>query len=162
MAQGASRTLPEFGRGGQTVTTLLGVFAAALLAATILPFYSEVAVTAAILAGANAWSVFFAASAGNTLGAVVNALIGRLVTTDAARQRLRISERQYAKASKWFNKWGVWSLLLAWLPVGGDALTVVAGAMRVRWWVFLTLVFAGKAGRYAVLIWLLSGTDAGR
>ena len=141
------------------MSTLIGVFGAAFLAATILPFYSEVAVSAAILTGASAWQVFIAASVGNTLGAVVNGFIGRLVATDAARARLRITERQYATATRWFNKWGVWSLLLAWLPVGGDALTVVAGAMRVRWWVFLALVFTGKAGRYAVLIWILLNVD---
>lgn len=137
------------------MTTLAGVFFAALLAATILPFYSEVAVGAAILAGHGALAVWWAATIGNTLGAFINGVLGRILTTDAARRRLHINEKHYSTAVRWFNKWGVWSLLLAWLPVGGDALTVVAGALRVRWWIFLTLVFIGKGARYAVLILLL-------
>lgn len=148
------------GQGGAVVSTLLAVFSAAFLAATILPFYSEVAVGAAILAGSSAVAVWLAASVGNTLGAVVNGIVGRLLTSDAARRRLRISDRQYQRASGWYNRWGVWSLLLAWLPIGGDALTVVAGALRVRWWLFVTLVFVGKSSRYAVLIFVLQRFNA--
>ena len=136
------------------------VFAAALLAATILPFYSEVAVGAAIAKGYPAFAIWLSASLGNTLGAVINGVLGRLLSGPQVRARLRVSESAYARATRWYQRWGVWSLLLAWLPVGGDALTVVAGALRVRWWLFVTLVFIGKAGRYAVLIALLQRTMA--
>ncbi|MEM6937045.1 MAG: hypothetical protein AAF552_11355, partial [Pseudomonadota bacterium] len=54
------------------------------------------------------------------------------------------------------QQYGQWSLLLAWAPIGGDALTVIAGILRVRWLAFVVLVFAGKAARYAVVIWLAS------
>lgn len=133
----------------------LSVFGAAFLAATIFPFYSEVAVTAAVIAGYSTAGVWLAGSVGNTLGAVANGVIGRALTADAARRRMRISEEQFSKAKSWFQKWGVWSLLMAWLPIGGDVLTVVGGALRVPWWQFVTLVFIGKAGRYAVLIALV-------
>jgi membrane protein YqaA with SNARE-associated domain len=131
------------------------VFGAALLAATILPFASEFTVGAAIAGGVPAFGVWLAASVGNTLGAVVNGLLGRLLSGEQVRARLHVSESAYARAMRWYRRWGVWSLLLAWLPVVGDALTVVGGALRVRWWWFVTLVFIGKAGRYAVLIALL-------
>lgn len=133
----------------------LSIFGSALLAATILPFYSELAVSAAIVGGYSPVAVWWWASAGNTLGAVINGVIGRGLGSESVRSRFRVSETQYARAAAWFKRFGVWSLLLAWLPIGGDALTVVAGAMRVRWWVFVTLVFTGKAARYAVLIALV-------
>ena len=31
---------------------------------------------------------------------------------------------------RWYGKWGRWSLLLSWVPIGGDALTVIAGVLR--------------------------------
>ena len=56
------------------------------------------------------------------------------------------------RAEAWFQRYGVWSLLLAWLPVVGDALTVIAGALRVRMSVFLILVTMGKGARYAAVM----------
>ncbi|MDA9830012.1 VTT domain-containing protein, partial [Akkermansiaceae bacterium] len=57
-----------------------------------------------------------------------------------------------SRAQEWFQRYGVWSLLLAWAPVGGDALTFLAGVMRVNFTLFWILTFVGKAGRYLVLI----------
>ena len=46
----------------------------------------------------------------------------------------------------------MWSLLFAWLPVVGDSLTIMAGALRVNLPLFVVLVGLGKLGRYAVLV----------
>ena len=59
------------------------------------------------------------------------------------------------RGQAWFERWGVWSLLLAWAPVGGDALTFVAGIMGTRLPLFLLLVGLGKGARYAVVIWIV-------
>ena len=59
---------------------------------------------------------------------------------------------QLERGRAWFNRYGYWSLLMAWLPVGGDALTFVGGMMRVRLWLFVLLVGIGKGARYAVII----------
>ena len=55
----------------------------------------------------------------------------------------------------WFQKYGVWSLLLAWMPVGGDALTFIAGMMRVPFWLFFILTGIGKTARYSILLGFL-------
>ena len=41
------------------------------------------------------------------------------------------------------------------MPVGGDALTFIAGVMQVRFSVFIALTAVGKATRYAILLGLL-------
>lgn len=46
---------------------------------------------------------------------------------------------------------GRWSLLLSWLPIIGDPLTVVAGIMREPFLSFLVLVAIGKVARYVAL-----------
>ena len=43
------------------------------------------------------------------------------------------------------------SLLLAWLPLIGDPLTLAAGVFRVKFLPFLVLVFIGKGARYCAI-----------
>ncbi len=131
------------------------VFVSSFLAATVVPFYSEISVAGALAAGAAPLAVVAVATAGNTLGAVVGWWLGRLVLRFRDRRWFPASAAQLERAQRWFQRFGVWSLLLAWLPVGGDALTVVAGIMRVRLDVFVVLVGIGKALRYIVVVGLL-------
>ena len=134
--------------------TLAGVFFSAFLAATILPFSSE-AVLAAFYAtgGGSALTLWAVASFGNVLGAVVNWVLGRYLLHWQDRRWFPFSSDQLNRADKWFSKYGVWSLLLAWVPVIGDPLTFAAGFLRVNFWLFLILVTIGKAGRYAGVLW---------
>ncbi len=129
----------------------LGVFVSAFGAATLLPVASEVVLLAALTTGDPLllWAV---ASAGNTLGAMVNWLLGRSALHWQDRRWFPATPEQLDRGQAWFERWGSWTLLLAWVPLIGDALTVVAGVLRVRLWLFVILVFVGKAGRYAVLI----------
>ena len=62
---------------------------------------------------------------------------------------------QIVRSSKWFEKFGKWSLLFAWLPILGDPLTLVAGLLRVRFLDFIILVAIGKVSRYLVILFLI-------
>ncbi len=128
------------------------VFASAFGAATILPFYSEVVVLAYQQQGYPAGPLWLAATSGNTLGAVLNWWIGRELTRFQGRRWFPVSAAALQRAQERFARWGQWSLLMAWLPVGGDALTFIGGLMRVRLLPFVLLVGAGKGARYAVLL----------
>ena len=97
---------------------------------------------------------------GNTLGALVNWALGRLMERFRDRRWFPVDAKQLERAQAWFRRYGVWSLLLAWAPLIGEPLTVVAGAMRVHVVPFLVLVAAGKAGRYAVLVFVLDDAVA--
>ena len=138
-----------------TALSLLGLFAAAFGAATLLPFQSEIVFAAMQAAGtAPVWALLLVASVGNTLGSVVNYVMGRGIERFRHRRWFPVTETQLDRAQAWYARWGVWSLLLSWAPFG-DAITVVAGVLRTRWWVFLSLVALAKTGRYAVLAGLL-------
>jgi len=130
------------------------LFASAFLAATILPFYSEVVLFALLQAGGDPVSLVLVATLGNTLGAVVNWIMGRYLLHFQDRRWFYFKQDQIEKAQAWYGRYGFWSLLLAWLPLGGDALTFIAGIMKVRLWLFLVLVGAGKAGRYVSIVYL--------
>ncbi len=130
----------------------LSLFGVAFLAATLLPAYSEVMFSAMIAAGYDPFTLWAFASVGNTLGSAVNWAIGRYLLHFADRKWFPFKEANLSAAQKWFQKYGVWSLLMAWAPIGGDALTFIAGMMRVNFWVFLTLTAIGKSARYALLL----------
>ena len=134
------------------------LFGSAFLAATILPFYSEVVLFAQLREGGDPTILIIVATLGNTLGAVVNWLLGLYLLHFQDRRWFYFSRDQIAKAQRWFQRYGFWSLLMAWAPVGGDALTLVAGIMKVRLWLFLVLVGSGKALRYISVFFLESWT----
>lgn len=136
------------------LTSYLTLFITAFLAATILPFYSEVVLFALLRAGGDPFTLVVVASVGNTLGAVVNWLMGRYLLHFKDRRWFYFKEEQIERAQGWYGRYGFWSLLLAWLPIGGDALTFIAGIMKVRLSLFLVLVGTGKTARYLSIVYL--------
>ena len=123
-------------------------------AASVLPFYSEPLFVGMLLAERyDDFILWLTASSGNTLGAVLNWWMARYILPWQNKRWFPIKQHQLERASAWFQRYGVWTLLLAWSPIGGDTLTFVAGFLRVRFDLFLLLVALGKAGRYAFLYW---------
>lgn len=128
------------------------LFFVAFLAATLLPAYSEVMFTGMMAAGYDYWMLWAFASVGNTLGSAVNWVLGRYLLHFQDRKWFPFKEKNLGASQRWFQKYGVWSLLMAWAPIGGDALTFIAGMMRVNFWIFIILTGIGKAARYAILL----------
>ncbi len=136
----------------------LVLFGAAFLAATILPFYSEVILFALLKEGGDPVMLVLVATLGNTLGAVVNWYLGLYLLHFQDKKWFYFSHRQIEKAQRWYQRYGFWSLLFAWLPIGGDALTLIAGIMKVRLSLFLVLVAVGKGARYIAVVFLSEAT----
>ena len=132
----------------------LALFGSAFLAATILPFYSEVLLYALLRQGFDPLMLVIVATLGNTLGAVVNWILGLYLLHFQDRRWFYFSREQIDKAQRWYQRYGFWSLLLAWMPIGGDALTLIAGIMKVRLWLFLVLVGTGKGLRYVMVVYI--------
>jgi membrane protein YqaA with SNARE-associated domain len=130
----------------------LGLFGTAFLAATILPAQSETMLVG--LLAADRFSIallLLAASLGNVLGSVVNWALGRGIERFRGRRWFPASDAALERATRWYSRYGRWSLLLSWLPIGGDALTVVAGVLREPLWSFVAIVAIAKTGRYLAL-----------
>ena len=134
----------------------LSLFFVSFLAATIVPAYSEVVFAGLLAAGHDPLMLWAWATAGNTLGSAVNWTLGRYLLHFQNRRWFPFREESLHRTQRWFQRYGVWSLLMAWAPVGGDALTFAAGIMRVRFDVFIVLTGIGKGTRYAVLLGLVS------
>ncbi len=136
--------------------SLAAVFLTAFLAATVLPLSSEAALAGALwLEPERRWSLVAVATLGNTLGAVVNWAIGRFLAGFRHHPRFPVDPRRFARAERMFRRFGTPALLLAWLPVVGDPLTLVAGVFRTPLWLFVPLVAIGKGARYLAVVGLL-------
>lgn len=128
------------------------LFLAAFLAATLIPAQSESVLGGLVVLGQQpVYALVAVASLGNILGSVLNWLIGRGVERFRGRKWFPASQAQLDRAQQRYQRFGYWSLLLAWVPVIGDPLTLVAGIMREPLWRFLILVSIGKMGRYIAL-----------
>ena len=127
------------------------------LAATILPFSSEIVLTAMYLS--NSFETYFLlifASIGNILGSITNWYLGKKITIFQDRKWFPVSPDQLDRSQKYFQKYGLWSLLLAWVPIIGDPLTLLAGVLNVRFSLFLILVSISKISRYLFILYVAS------
>jgi len=132
------------------------LFIISFLAATILPLSSELTLSG-LMATSNYDSLLLliVASFGNVLGSVFNWILGFYTRNLTTKKWFPFKEKQIKKSLKWFNKFGRWSLLFAWVPVIGDPLTLVAGLLRVKFVDFLILVTIGKVSRYFLIYYLI-------
>ncbi|MBF6039031.1 DedA family protein [Pseudomonas sp. P154a] len=130
----------------------LGLFLAAFGAATLLPLQSEAVLVGLLLSDRYwLWSLLAIATLGNVLGSLVNWWLGRSIERFRDRRWFPVSPRHLEQARQHYQRYGHWSLLLSWVPIIGDPLTLVAGVMREPLGRFLLMVTLAKAARYGVL-----------
>jgi len=133
----------------------LSLFSISFLAATILPLSSEL-MLAGLIAKSNYDSLLLliVASFGNVLGSVFNWTLGFYSRNLTIKKWFPFKDEQIEKSSKWFNKFGRWLLLFAWVPIIGDPLTLAAGLLRIKFIEFIILVTIGKVSRYFLVYYL--------
>ena len=131
------------------------LFLAAFLAATVLPAQSEMGLAFLVNQAPEAVILLVAiASAGNILGALVNWYLGRFANHWRDRRWFPISASQLDKATKWYQRYGKYSLLASWVPIIGDPITIAAGLLRTPFVTFLILVSIAKTARYLIIAWI--------
>ena len=127
----------------------LSLFTISFLAATILPFSSELMLASMLsIENYNRTLLITFSSLGNILGSVFNWVLGFFLIKLQNKIWFPFNQEQILKSSQWFEKYGKWSLLFAWVPIIGDPLTFVAGTMKTKFFIFLILVGIGKISRY--------------
>lgn len=133
----------------------LGLAFSACIAATLLPMQSEAALVALVAMEPSAvYSLVLVASLGNIAGSQINWWLGTQLQRWQSRRWFPVSPAQLERAQDWYQRYGRWSLLLSWLPIVGDPLTLIAGVLREPFWRFTLLVSIAKIGRYAALAYV--------
>ena len=115
----------------------IGVFIASFLAATILPFSSEVVLTGVLLAG-------------NFLGGMSCYWLGMLGKVEWIEKYLKLDPVKLQKVQDWIKGKGSWMGFFVFLPGIGDFIAVALGFLRANIWVVAISMFLGKAIRYWV------------
>tara|TARA_B100000780_G_C21081911_1_gene435721 strand:- start:271 stop:690 length:420 start_codon:yes stop_codon:yes gene_type:complete len=135
----------------------ISLFLISFLAATIFPASSELTLIGLLKANTyNYYLLLGSASLGNILGSVFNWLLGFYFSKYINKKWFPFKNNQIKTASKWFNKFGIWSLFFSWVPIIGDPLTFLAGVLQIRFVIFLTLVALGKISRYIFIYFLFN------
>lgn len=134
------------------------LFISAFGAATLLPLQSEAVLISLLLQKQYvAGLLLLVASVGNVLGSCVNWWLGVKAEQFKHKKWFPVSVTQMAKAQETYQKYGFWSLLLSWMPIIGDPITLIAGLLRENFWRFLFIVSIAKTGRYVFIYAIFIG-----
>lgn len=133
----------------------LALFISALISSTLLPGGSEALLAWLISQGEHSgWILWGSATAGNVLGSLLTWGMGYWI---AQRYPLKALDKPgHLRAKNWLQRYGPASLLMAWLPLIGDPLCLVAGWLKFNFLFSLLMITLGKALRYALVIGLFS------
>ncbi|NBX02885.1 MAG: DedA family protein [Alphaproteobacteria bacterium] len=138
------------------ILPLTSLFFSALLAATIIPAQSEAVLVGLHLTGDyDEVLLVVVATLGNVLGACINWVLGRYLAHFKHRRWFPVKEAALDKAARTYQRFGVWTLLLSWVPIIGDPLTLIAGVLRTNFFLFVILVTIGKLARYVTIVVML-------
>lgn len=134
-----------------------GLFMASFLAATVLPLSSEVVLTGLLLNDFSPRLLVVTATMGNVLGSITNYALGFWAATPVIKKWLRLSDDEFHRAEQRYRQYSTASLCLAWVPIIGDPLTVMAGIFRTPLVWFIVIVTAVKCLRYLLLTYFIVG-----
>ena len=127
----------------------IALFISAFLAATILPFSSEAAFIIALKNDMPLLNAMLAASSGNILAIIFNYYLGYFLYE---KTKTKLFKSYIGKRVFLFgHKYGYFALLLSWLPIVGDPLTIVAGLLRLKFVWFVVIAGSLRIIRYYML-----------
>ena len=129
-----------------------GMFVAAFLAGSILPFSSEAIMLALLAVGNPPWQLLLCASLGNSLGGITCYYIGYLTTPERIQRLFRIHPRHMQRAHRLVQRWGALMGFFCWVPFLGDAILVALGIMRSNPLVTNVTMLLGRTLRYAIVL----------
>ncbi len=127
----------------------LALFLSAFLAATILPFSSEAAFFVALQNDMPIFNAMVSASSGNILAIILNYYLGYFLY-EKTKSKLFLSKIG-KNAFVYGHKYGYFALLLSWLPLIGDPLTLVSGLVRLKFIYFILITGSLRIIRYYII-----------
>ena len=131
----------------------LGLFTGSFLAASIVPFSSDVLIIGVLVAGMNPLLAFLWATAGNWLGGLTSYWIGHFGKWQWIEKWMGVSEEKLLRQKHWIDKHGSLIAFFSWVPFFGDVLSLGLGFYKVNFTKSAIFMLIGKAVRYA--FWIL-------
>lgn len=131
----------------------IGMFFAAFLSGSVLPFSSEAVMVGLAAVGTSHWQLLVWGTAGNVLGGVFNYGIGRFGKPEWIEKYLHVKPEKMQCALKFMENKGAWMGFFGFLPAVGEVVTVALGFMRSNIFITIISMTIGKAARYVLIIW---------
>lgn len=139
----------------------VGMFVAAFLSGSVVPFSSELVMFGLIQMGLDPWITVLFGTLGNTLGSMTCYWVGLLGNMRWVEKLFHVSPKQMARAERFVRGRGAWMAFFCFLPALGEAIAIVLGMMKARQWLVILSMTLGKWMRYAALIytseWIVGG-----
>ncbi|MCF0206157.1 MAG: DedA family protein [Bacteroidales bacterium] len=134
---------------------LFGLFIGSFLAATVLPFSTDVLYMAVLALTKDTVGCFVYATLGNWIGGITTYYVGRIGRWEWIEKWFKVKHSTLEKHKERVDKYGVWLALLSWVPIFGDVAVLALGFYKAKplWTIIFLLV--GKAARFLVwnMIW---------
>lgn len=130
---------------------LWGLLIASFLAATVLPFSSEVVLAALVAAGVDATQCIIFATIGNAAGGATCYYLGHLGKVEWIQKWFRIKPESLYKMQAWLQNKGAMMGFLSFVPAVGDVILVALGLMRANPTITLASMTIGKLLRYLII-----------
>lgn len=135
----------------------LGMFVAAFLAGTVVPFASEAVLIALVKMGLDPYLTTLCATVGNAAGSMTCYWIGHLGNMHWIEKYLKVKPSTMQRAERFVKGRGAWMGFFSFLPIFGDAITIVLGLMRANIWITMAAVTTGKLVRYVTCLLAAEG-----
>lgn len=129
-----------------------GMFFAAFVAGSFVPWSSEAIMLGLLGAGLNPTALVIYGTAGNVLGSGLNYWFGHLGRMDWIEKYLHVSQKSLDKAQRFMAGHGAWIGFFAFLPIIGSGITIALGLMRANIFISFLSITIGKLLRYIILI----------
>lgn len=129
-----------------------GMFIAAFLSGSILPFSSEAVMIALLAIGVDPWQLLFFAATGNALGGTTCYYMGWLTTPERVERAFNIKPEYMKRALQLTERWGAWIAFFGWVPLLGTAILITLGIMRANPIITNMTMAIGKTIRYVIVL----------
>lgn len=130
-----------------------GMFIAAFLSGSVVPFSSEVVMIGLIQIGLSPVTTVLAGTLGNSLGSMTCYWVGLLGNMHWVERLFHVKPHQLERAERYVRGRGAWMAFFCFLPALGEAFAIALGLMRANGWLVFLYMTIGKLLRYALLVY---------
>lgn len=129
---------------------LWGLFIGAFLAATIIPFSSDVQMVALLAIGADPLWCVIVATLGNWAGGLLSYYMGYLGKWEWIEKYLRVKREKLETQQQRISKYGSALALVTWFPGIGDIIAIALGFYKLKFLPVAGYMLLGKGCRFVV------------
>lgn len=131
-----------------------GLFIGSFLAATIIPFSSDLMLLGMLAIGGDPVTCVMVATLGNWLGGMTSYGIGRAGKWEWIEKWFKIKQESIEKHKAKIDRYGSLLALFTWLPLVGDVMAIGLGFYRINFRRVTVFMLIGKCARYTM--WALA------